>query len=176
MRAPGALVRPSLFQTAGSAVRTGAVAPPFTLPALGTSQAVSLRTADVGHVTVLNFWATWCHYCTKELPLLNSVATEHQDQVRVVGVDYTSEESSVAAVAAFVKKLHVQYPVLLDETGAAFTQYGVHAEPTTFFLNRKGVVTGQVIGQLTPDLLQFELLAAGAHVPVQGAGGSARSS
>lgn len=176
VRSPGALTTPVLFQQpTGRTARAGQPAPPFTLPALGLRQAVSLAPRP-GTVTVLNFWATWCRYCRKELPLLNRTALASGGKVRVFGIDYTSQETSVAAVAAFVKRLRVAYPVLLDETGTTFHQYGVHAYPTTFFLNGQGVVTGVVIGQLTPDILRLEFAEAGVHVALPASSASARAS
>ncbi len=168
VRAPGALETPKLFASVSApAAQSGRSAPPFTLPVLGQSAAYSLPAGGGGKVTVLNFWATWCQYCRQEMPLLERLSGEGGGRVRVLGIDYTSEESSVAAVARFAARLGVRYPVLLDETGATFRQYGVKAYPTTYFVNAKGVITGTVVGQLTPAILQLELRAAGARgVPV----------
>jgi cytochrome c biogenesis protein CcmG/thiol:disulfide interchange protein DsbE len=161
-RSPGGLEAPGLFASpTGPTAASGRPAPPFTLPVLGRRQAYSLAT-QAGTVTVLNFWATWCRYCRQEMPLLDRVAAAGGPGVRVLGVDYTSQEASVAAVAAFVRRLGVRYPVLLDETGATFRQYGVHAYPTTYFVAGNGVITGTVIGQLTPAILRLELGRAGA--------------
>ena len=176
LQSPGALTKPTVLQSpTGRTAQAGQPAPPFTLPELGTGRAVSF-TAQPGTVTVLNFWATWCHYCRQELPLLNAVAASSGGKVHVVGVDYTSEETSVKAVAAFVKQLKVDYPVLLDETGATFRQYGVRAEPTTYFVNGQGKVTGVVIGQLTPEILRLEFQEAGVHVAIPKTAASAPAS
>jgi thiol-disulfide isomerase/thioredoxin len=168
VRTPGALESPRLFaSTSGAPAQSGHSAPPFTLPELGSHSAYTLASSDTGGVTVLNFWATWCHYCRQEMPLLEKLAADSNGRVHVIGIDYTSEETSVAVVSSFVRRLHVRYPVLLDETGATFRQYGVKAYPTTYFVNAKGVITGTVIGQLTPAILRLELAAAGAKgVPV----------
>jgi thiol-disulfide isomerase/thioredoxin len=160
VRSPGALERPALFLgVGGQGAVTGRPAPPFTLPELEGDQAYSLATVP-GTVTVLNFWATWCRYCRQEMPLLDRLAATSGGRVRVLGIDFTSEEGSVGSVRAFVRRLGVHYPVLLDETGATFRQYGVKAYPTTYFLDGRGVVTGVVIGQLTPAILGYELREA----------------
>lgn len=174
VRTPGALETPALFaSTTAPAARSGRSAPPFTLPELGSRSAYSLASTGSGQVMVLNFWATWCQYCRQEMPLLERLAARSGGRVEVLGIDYTSEESSVGAVSRFARRLGVRYPVLLDETGATFRQYGVKAYPTTYFVNARGVITGTVVGQLTPAILRLELAAAGARgVPV-GSGGSA---
>lgn len=163
LRTPGALETPALFaSTSGPAARSGRSVPPFTLPVLGSTSAYSLAASGDGKVTILNFWATWCKYCRQEMPLLTQLARQSGGRVDVIGVDYTSEEASVSAVSRFVHELNVGYPVLLDETGATFHQFGVKAYPTTYFVNAHGLITGTVVGQLTPAILRLELNEAGA--------------
>ncbi len=175
VRSPGALETERLFASvSGPTAQAGRTAPPFTLPELGRHSAYTLASADAGGVTVLNFWATWCRYCRQEMPLLERLAAEDRGRVHVIGIDYTSEENSVGTVARFVRSMGVRYPVLLDETGATFRQYGVKAYPTTYFLNAKGIITGLVEGQLTPAILRLELARAGAAgLPVPSSGNPA---
>lgn len=164
VRAPGSLETPRLFASVAHAeAESGKSAPPFTLPVLGQKSAYSLASAPgpAGTVTILNFWATWCKYCRKEMPLLESLEHVSGGEVRVLGIDYTSEESSVGAVRTFVHRLGINYPVLLDETGATFQEYGVKAYPTTYFVNADGIITGTVVGELTPAILRLELTEAG---------------
>lgn len=147
----------------GRTVTVGKPAPLFALPVLGSSEALSLDTVEAQHrVVIVNFWATWCHYCKAEMPMLARISAAAGTRLEILGIDDTATESSIRAVSDYVRKSGVHYPILLDETGETFSQYAVHAYPTTYFVNPDGVVTGVVVGELTPTLLRYELAQAGA--------------
>jgi thiol-disulfide isomerase/thioredoxin len=162
LRSPGSLGRAGLSLRAPTppAPRVGSAAPDFALPELGGHAALSLSSLR-GRPVLVNFWATWCPYCRREMPLLARLVRLSGGRVVVLGVDDTVAEPSVAQVRAYARRMHVNYPVLLDATGAVDSAFAVHAYPATFFVNAQGVVTGVVEGELTPALLQYELLRAG---------------
>lgn len=152
-----------LASPTGRTVEVGKPAPAFALPVLGATGAMSLDTVEAQHqVVVVNFWATWCHYCKAEMPMLARVSAAAGNHLDILGIDDTSTESSIGVVAQYVHKVGVHYPILLDETGETFSQYAVHAYPTTYFINPEGVVEGVVVGELSPSLLRYELAQAGA--------------
>jgi cytochrome c biogenesis protein CcmG/thiol:disulfide interchange protein DsbE len=126
------------------------VAPDFDLTTLD-GRAVKLSDYR-GQVVLLNTWATWCPPCRAEMPQLEAYYREHQDQGFVV-LAVNSEESP-EAVAAFLKSQDFTFPVVLDPEGVVMGRYEVRALPTSFFIDRKGVVRGVWTGQLTPAQLQ----------------------
>jgi peroxiredoxin len=126
------------------------VAPDFDLK---TVDGQTVKLSDYrGQVVLLNTWATWCPPCRAEMPQLEAYYREHQDQGFVV-VAVNSEESS-ETVAAFLQSQDFTFPVVLDPEGTVMSRYEVRALPTSFFIDRKGVVRGMWTGQLTPDQLQ----------------------
>lgn len=97
-----------------------------------------------GNVVVLNFWATWCGPCRAEMPALQDVfAARQRDGVVVIGVNQL-EDGSV--VSAFASELHIQFPVGLDRDGVINGRYQVHGLPSTFFIDRHGVIRDVVVG------------------------------
>jgi cytochrome c biogenesis protein CcmG/thiol:disulfide interchange protein DsbE len=86
------------------------------------------------------------------MPQLEAYYREHQGQGFVV-LAVNSEESP-DAVAAFLKSQDFTFPVVLDPEGVVMGRYEVRALPTSFFIDRKGVVRGVWTGQLTPAQLQ----------------------
>ena len=95
---------PAGIETAG----VGAALPAVTLPDLSGQQR-GLREWQ-GRPVVLNFFATWCEPCVREMPLLQAAADDARARALVVGIAQDDPD----AVRAFVDKLAVRYPVLLD--------------------------------------------------------------
>jgi thiol-disulfide isomerase/thioredoxin len=110
------------------------------------------RLADLkGKWVVVNFWATWCAPCVKEIPEIAVFAREHGDQVRVLGValDWDDEKQ----VLAFARKVGHTYPLVLgtDESEKAFGK--MKGLPTTIVYNPAGKVAYQKTGTVTRELL-----------------------
>ena len=91
-----------------------------------------------GKVTLVNFWATWCPPCVEEIPSLNRLAARYRDkEFRVVSIDYREDEQ---ALQQFVKDIPVDFPVLLDQDGRTALQWKVFSFPSSFLLDKKGVI------------------------------------
>ncbi len=102
-----------------------------------------------GRAIVLNFWATWCAPCRREIPLLTRVSHDWaQRGVSVVGVAVDHPE----AVARFVGELHVDYPVLTGEQDALDVAKALGVDtpvfPFTVFVDRGGDVVALYLGEL----------------------------
>lgn len=126
----------------------GGPAPRFILPYLskpGRLDLASLR----GHPVVLSFWASWCEPCKAEAGTLERLSRRYETRgVRFVGVD-TNDGASDAR--RFVRAHGLTYPIVRDANGAvASNEYAVANLPTTFFINRYGVlIGGDVLGPVT---------------------------
>ena len=123
--------------------------PDFTLPDLEGRQ----RRPDEwdGKVLVVNFWATWCVPCRKEIPLLIDLE-RRRPGVRVVGIAIDRAE----AVRSFVEELGIDYPVLLDDpSGSTMRLYGnrIGALPFTVIARRDGTVAFVRLGELEREEL-----------------------
>jgi cytochrome c biogenesis protein CcmG/thiol:disulfide interchange protein DsbE len=120
----------------------GDEAPDFTLPALD-GDTVTLSEFR-GRPTVVNFWASWCHPCREEFPLLAAALDEYErDELAVVGVTYQDIESDSRT---FVEEMDAVWPQAVDDGGAVARSYGVRAIPLTFFVDPDGRIADRVIG------------------------------
>ncbi len=124
--------------------REGFPAPDFTLAALdGTPTTLSDHR---GRVVIINLWASWCGPCRAEMPALQRVyEAKHDAGLDVLAVNSTFQDSEPDA-RAFVRDLGLTFPVLLDRDGAVSRRYLLRALPTTFFIDRRGLIRSVVIG------------------------------
>jgi len=116
-----------------------------------------------GKVVFLNFWATWCSPCKKEMPDLEKLYQEYgknEGDVIILGVANPSSEeypnnSDVAKeeVAAFLEESNYTFPVVFDETGDVLSDYFISAFPTTFLIDKEGNIFGYAPGMLTKDIM-----------------------
>lgn len=121
--------------------------PEFELPLLSGDGAMSDDDLE-GQVVVLNFWASWCDPCRREMPIFERVAREYElRDVSIVGVAWHDDPE---AARAFARKYGITYPIVRDKDGALGTQLGVNGLPQTFFLDRTGALRGApILGEMT---------------------------
>ncbi len=140
---------------AGGSLETLSAAPAVGHPApdiaLNDAAGKSFTLASLrGKPVVLNFWATWCPPCRSEAPELQRAAQRYAGQVALVGVD---QGEPAATVLAYTAQQGLTYPAPLDQNGRASLAYGVHALPTTFFIDRDGIIRQTYVGPLSAPLL-----------------------
>jgi peroxiredoxin len=130
-------------------ISVGDKAPVFSLVDL-RGDAVSLRDLNQRGVTLVNFWASWCAPCKAEVPILNQLQHKLSSAgVTVVGV---SVEEPKAVVDAFVRKHHIEYPVLLDSDASVSRRYGLIGMPMNVIVDRKGVVSMRKYGVVDEEV------------------------
>ena len=118
-------------------------APDFTLTTL-TGETFSLSAAR-GRPVVLNFWATWCGPCQRELPALQAAAERYGDRVLIIGVDQGEE---AATVQRYVDDLGLTFPSPMDSEFTVSALYNVRGLPTTFFIDPDGVIRQVWLGEM----------------------------
>jgi len=123
----------------GAAARVGQMAPDFALEDL-EGRTWMLRQLQ-GRPIMINFWATWCKPCRVEMPLMQQAYEKYQDQGFLVLAVNIRTDRGRDAVESFVEELGLTFPILLDSEGRVEDLYRVRAYPTSFFVNRDGVIT-----------------------------------
>lgn len=143
---------------AAAEIGIGDQAPDFTLTDL-SGQPLTLSDLR-GRYVVLNFWATWCPPCRKEMPVLQQVHARYQEQgVVVVGVNL---DESPLTIRAFTEPLGVTFPIVIDKGNKVTQAYGFLPLPTTYFIGPDGQVRLVQYGEVTEeqaDALISQLLA-----------------
>ncbi len=126
----------------------GHPAPDFTLTTVTgeTFTLAALREKPV----VLNFWATWCPPCRAELPELQAAHERYAGEVIIVGVN---QAEAAAAVATFARQVGLSFLLPLDAQHHVSQKYAVRSLPTTFFIDRDGIIRRIQIGPLTEATL-----------------------
>lgn len=92
-------------------------------------------------VLVLDFWASWCEPCQEEFPFLIDLYKQYKDEGFVVIAINLDEHPE--AMQKFLARLEIQkvpFPIISDSKGKTPKLYGVEAMPTTFFIDRKGMI------------------------------------
>lgn len=117
-----------------------------------------------GKTVFLNFWATWCGPCQREIPDIEALYKEHGENTEdliVLGVanpktDSRPNNSDVTEneMKAFIEEHGITYPVLMDTEGKMFSSYAIMSFPTTFMIDKDGNVFGYVSGMLTADMMK----------------------
>jgi len=117
-------------------------------PAFQTSRvdggAEQFPAAYAGKALVVRFWADWCKYCEGEMKAIEPVFQANKGKLQVLAINAGQDK---ATISAFMTKIGVSYPALLDENSAIARSYGVVGLPTTFFIDGQGIVRGKIVGE-----------------------------
>ncbi|MDX2503895.1 MAG: TlpA disulfide reductase family protein [Gammaproteobacteria bacterium] len=134
--------------TAGELSKVSAIQPPqFKLQDLaGNSHSLDEFT---GKVILVNFWASWCIPCIEEIPTIKNLAKVMSDDAFVViGIN---NDETLPRVQATVKRLDMDFLVLLDRHSEVFTDWGADILPTAFVLDRSGQIRYMARGPIEWD-------------------------
>ncbi|AQQ53937.1 redoxin domain-containing protein [Planococcus lenghuensis] len=155
------------FSAAGGAgLAAGEPAPDFRLQSLGGE---TIRLSDYrGQAVVLNFWASWCEPCKKEMPEMQNYyeGLAADADVEILAVNLTDQDSGLDKVNAFVQEYGLTFPIPLDEEGQVREAYGILTIPTTFLINEEGRLVTQIRGPLSNDMLE-ELVSGLAEEEIE---------
>ena len=110
-----------------------------------------------GKTVFLNFWATWCLPCRAEMPDIQKLYEEfQQEDVVILGVAAPGlgREKSEEGIKGFLEENGYTYPVVMDTEAEAFQAYGINSFPTTFMIDKDGNVFGYIPGQLSEEIMR----------------------
>jgi cytochrome c biogenesis protein CcmG, thiol:disulfide interchange protein DsbE len=131
-------------QNTTTAPQAGFAAPDFTLK---TTDGETYTLSDLkGQAVLVNMWATWCPPCRAEMPAMEKVYNEYKDQGFIVLAVNNTFQDNLREIVPFATQYNLTFPILLDETGDASRAYQVRSLPSSYFINRYGVITEVVIG------------------------------
>jgi peroxiredoxin len=121
-------------------------APPWEMAKLDGEMASSEEFA--GKIQVVNFWATWCPPCVRELPELQAFHEENKEKgVVVIGASTDTDGSDL--VKRFATRNGLTFPILMADETAQQVFGGISQIPTTFIVDRDGTFVARYIGALT---------------------------
>ena len=153
MRLAAALAAALLFAQAGVAATAPDAAPDIARADLGGTT-VSLQDYR-GKVVLVNFWATWCGPCLKEIPEFIAWQREFgRARLQIIGV---SLDDDAAPVRRFVRQLPFDSPVVMGDAGIAKAYGGVLGLPTTFLVDARGAIVSRHIGETDLKALHTQI-------------------
>ena len=156
LNAPSAVSNASTTNPARpTTAKIGNLAPEVDLKSMTGDQIVLSKLQ--GRPVLVNFWATWCGPCREEFPALVRKYKQYQDQGFVVLGINTQDENSDTGVLNFMKNTLVNFPVVRDAGDQLSRTYRVNGLPTSFFIDRSGILRDTVVGgPMTDDFLDKE--------------------
>jgi len=119
-------------------------APDFTLQKLGGGT-ISLSEFRGKKPVVVDFWASWCPNCRRDMPNLNRFYEKYKDGVEVIGVNLQERESTVAD---FIKSRGINFPIALDPSVQASNAFGIQYTNTHFLIDREGNLIRTIPGDI----------------------------
>ena len=123
----------------------GKPAPEFELPLLLKQGSFSNKDL-IGHVTLVNVWASWCFACRQEHEVVKSLARKG---VRIIGLNYKDEPDDAKN---WLSKLGNPYQfIAADYSGRIAIDWGVYGAPETFLIDKSGIIRHKVIGPLSSE-------------------------
>ena len=126
----------------------GRPAPDFTLPTIDGGE---FRLSDQrGKPVVLNFWATWCGPCQRELPAIERAAEHYKDVVVFAAVD---QAETIQTVQRFAEEMGLTITVPLDGEQIVGERYAVMGLPTTYFIDEQGIIRSVWMGEMNSVVL-----------------------
>ena len=129
----------------------GGTAAPFNLENIRPGEpAVSLESMR-GKPVVVNFWASWCVPCRREMPAFEAVSEAVGDRVAFVGINNKDYRDSALR---FLNQTGARYPSGFDPRGTIAARYGVVGMPVTLFISRDGRLLERRVGEINREELE----------------------
>lgn len=130
----------------------GSMAPNF---AIASPDGKSVRLYDYRNkVVLLNFWATWCEECKKEMPALEKFYHAHQDEGFVVIAVNVMQRDNQESIVTYTKNMGLTFPVGLDAARTVGQKYRVQFLPTSYLIDKQGIIAAVKVGPLSENELE----------------------
>jgi cytochrome c biogenesis protein CcmG/thiol:disulfide interchange protein DsbE len=129
-------------------------APATQLPTLFDQKKFLTNKDFIGHVTLLNIWATWCEACAEEHDFLLKLSQNKQ-----IIIDSINYKDNPSAAIKWLQQYGNPYRIIgIDSEGSAAIDWGVYGTPETFIIDKKGIIRYKHIGPIDAEIWQNNLL------------------
>lgn len=109
----------------------------------------------IGKPTIVNFWASWCGPCKREMPDFEAAYQEQGEKIHFLIVNMTDDyRETVETASSYVEEQGFTFPVYYDTDYSASTTYGVSSIPTTYFLDAEGCIVAYATGMIDAETIQ----------------------
>jgi len=109
-----------------------------------------------GKVVVLDFWATWCPPCVKEIPHFIELYEQYKDKgLAILGISLDRE--GVGVVEAFVQKYQIKYPIMMTDGKVDKAFGGIPSIPTTFLIDSAGNISKKYVGYNSKAVFEADI-------------------
>ena len=129
-------------------------APDFTLRN-GDGEAYSLSDFK-GKMVILNFWATWCPPCKREIPDFIELYEKYEEQGLVI-LGVSVDQGGWMVTKEFVDKAGINYPIVMANRDVIYQYGGIKSIPTTYVINQKGHIAGQFTGYRSKNVWEEQI-------------------
>lgn len=144
------LLMPNTGKTAGLGIAIGQAAPDFELQ---TIEGKSYKLSDLkGKPVMINFFATWCPPCRAEMPALQEAFAEYEAEGFII-LAVNLNESDVA-IRSFIERYNLTFPIIVDKQDKVSKAYDIVPLPTSYFVDRNGIVQGKWTGEIRKEQLR----------------------
>jgi len=123
----------------------------FTLQKLGGGT-ISLAEFKGKKPVVVDFWASWCPNCKRDMPKLNGFYEKYKDKVEVIGVNLQEKESTVQN---FISSRNISFPIALDPSGHASNAFGIQYTNTHFLID----INGNLVRTIPGDISETDIVS-----------------
>ena len=108
---------------------------------------ISFADFSKGKPVLINFWATWCGPCVKEIPDLVALNEEYAAKgALIIGISADRDDDALTLVSDFTTEHHVPYPIIIDNGDLEEAFGGLRGYPTTFYVDKTGKIVKKFIG------------------------------
>lgn len=129
-------------------------APEFNVGSLQNPNVQLSNKIFLGHVSMLNVWASWCSTCANEYPILLQI--HQQNSIPIYGLDY--KDNRQAALAVLNKFGNPYKAIGFDQSGNVAIDWGVYGTPETFVIDKQGIVRYKLVGGITMNIWRGKIL------------------
>lgn len=126
--------------------------PTFSLALLHDPKATFSNKDLLGHVSLLNVWATWCSECRREFPMLLKLSK----QIQIYGLNY--KDNKTAAINWLKEQGNPYRKIGFDADGLVAIDFGVYGTPETYLIDKKGIIRYRYVGPITESTWQKQFL------------------
>lgn len=131
--------------------------PHFSLPVAKGAGIVDSDTLK-GKVLLVNFWATWCPPCRKEMPALMGFHEKYaKDNFSVIGISVDMSGSKV--VEELIDRMQITYPIVMGNSAVSRAFGGIMGIPVSFLIDRHGMIVNKYIGYVVPEKIEKDIIA-----------------